>query len=167
MPHPCFQALLSLFPEDSPFCLLPWPLPGYTQRCPVSTLGVPAFPHSLCHLSRSGTQRKPATSEAGRAGAIPTAITRGPSTPTRSRWQRPRPSDAESDIQNRATAPRLGGPHTAGRTHPHPRASLPTQASHRHPPHTLRGTRSPSRGHPAASASRQKQRSWLLGTRPT
>lgn len=82
-------------------------------------------------------------------------------------WQRPRPSNAESDIQNRASAPRLGKPHTAGHTRPHPWASLPTQASHRHPPHTLCCTRSPSRGHPAASASRQKQPSWLLCTQPT
>lgn len=109
-------------------------LPGPSQATPTlpgsPPVGGPPFPHSLwngCLLP--GTRRKPATSEARQAGALPTAVTHGSSTPTSSAGSGPTASKARATFKPeppRLRPVRLEGPHTAGQGPPHP------QASHRH-----------------------------------
>ena len=166
MPYPGFQALFSLFPQDTHFCLLPWPLPDYSLGIPSSTPGRPSFPTQPVTPLPAPRDSEETSYLGGQAGWCHSHSHHpDPSTPTSSAGSGPNASDAESDIQTRAWPAWLQGPHTAGHTHPHPRASLPTQAAHRHPPHTLCYTQEPPwRGHPAASACAETR---LLSTQLT
>lgn len=141
MPYPGFQALFSLFPQDSHFGLPPRPLPGYTHAARFSTRGRPSFPTQLVKRLPAPRDTEETGYLRGQAGWCP-SHSRHPWLFNTNQlcWKWPNRLQGKSDIQTRASEAeaRKAGRTTHSRTRTPPSPGL-TQT----PLHPLCYTQSP------------------------